>query len=85
MTTPLKQMRIIFNNSLSSEILKAFGKTIDKQGYIVSGRAKKRVFSQDGDEIRLEEFAGVIPGSEIYLKSDIVSLIKYVEGKLDNK
>ena len=72
-------MKIIFDKSLSSEILKALGKSVNKESKIIDKKTQKPVLSRDGEEIELNDFAGVVPGSEIYLKSDIVSLIKYVE------
>ncbi len=72
-------MKIIFDKNLSPEILKAFGKETDKEGYIINKSTRKKVLSPDGDDVHIKEFAGIIPGSEIYLKSDIISLIKYVE------
>ena len=73
-------MKIIFEKVLSPEILDAFGKTTDKEDYIMNKSTGKRVLSSsDGGEVHIAEFAGIIPGSEIHLKSDIISLIKYVE------
>lgn len=79
-------MKIIFDKSLAPRILRAFGKTTDQEGYLVDENTKKRIISKsDDDEIRLDEFAGIAHGSEAYLKSDIVSLIKYVESGKDKK
>ncbi|MEK7497649.1 MAG: hypothetical protein AAB656_01890 [Patescibacteria group bacterium] len=72
-------MKIIFDKSLAPAILNAFGKAVSEEGLIFDKSTKKLIFTPEGEEIHKEEFAGIIPGSEIYLKSDIVSLIKYVE------
>jgi len=74
-------MKIVFDKSLSNEILDSFGKYVSKDKLIFDKVTKKHVLSPDGEEININEFAGIVPGSEIYLKSDIISLIKYVENK----
>ncbi len=65
---------ITFDKSAKEFILSSLGKTIDDEGYIVDD--SKRVPSLDGSLITKDEFAGVIKGSELYVKSDIVSLIE---------
>lgn len=37
---------------------------------------KQRVLSSDGDVIRENEFAGVKKGSEVFIKSDLLSIIE---------
>lgn len=68
--------RLVFDESARDFVLQAFGKTVDDSGYIVeAGNTSKRVQTIDGQEIKKEQFAGVRKGSEIYIKSDITSLI----------
>lgn len=67
---------ITFDKSAKSFILSALDKTINNDGYIVDNVTGKRVPSIDGSYITEDEFAGVIKGSEIYVKSDIISLIE---------
>lgn len=66
---------ITFDESLKKEILDIFDKTVDDEGYIIEKDTKERVLSPDGEEIELEKFAGITKGSEIFIKSDIFSLI----------
>lgn len=67
---------LVFDPSARNFVLEAFGKIIDAEGYLVErDKPSQRVLTRDGQEIRCEEFAGVLKGSEIYLKSDLVSLI----------
>lgn len=72
-------MVITFDKNLGLDILKAFGKTIDKEENIIENSSKKPVLSKEGEKVRFKEFAGIIKGSEVYIKSDIVSLINYIE------
>lgn len=67
---------ITFDTSAKDFILSALDKTVNEDGYIVDAESGKRVPSLDGSYITKDEFAGVIKGSEIYVKSDIVSLIE---------
>lgn len=69
---------ITFDAGARDFVLDAFGKGIDEEGYIVDKQdGKTRVPSiDDGTPINVNDFAGVAKGSEIYVKSDIVSLIE---------
>ena len=71
---------ITFDESTKEEILSCFGKTIDKEGYIVErDNPEQRVTTPEGDFVPIQEFAGIRKGSEIYLKSDLPSLIKLLD------
>ncbi|MBI2314481.1 hypothetical protein HYU93_00250 [Candidatus Daviesbacteria bacterium] len=68
---------VTFDKSARKFILESFNKTIDGEGYIVEGsNIKQRVLSSDGDVIRENEFAGVKKGSEVFIKSDLLSIIE---------
>ena len=57
-------------------MLDAFEKAIDGDGYVVEKRdTNQRVLTTRGDEIKRNQFAGVLQGSTIFLKSDIDCLI----------
>jgi hypothetical protein len=71
----MDKMVIGFTSDLREEILRIFGKEINTQGIIVESDTKKEVYSPDGYPIESKTFAGITKGSEIYIKSDIVSLI----------
>lgn len=71
---------ITFDASVKSEILALFDKEIDQQGFIVEkGNPSQRVHTPDGDEILSSDFAGIFKGSEILVKSDIVSLLELAD------
>ncbi len=70
---------ITFDKSAATFILGAFGKAVNKEGYITEEGSGKFVFSRKGEPILLDEFGGIAKGSEIYLKSDIASMIDFVE------
>ena len=61
-------------------VLDAFGKTVDGGGYIVEkADPSQKVLTTDGEEIELSSFAGIRKGSEVFIKSDIASLVQASE------
>jgi len=71
---------ITFEKEAKLEILEAFKKTVDENGYIVEKeKPSQRVLTIDGEELKLEDFAGIRKGSEIFIKSDLVSIINLVD------
>lgn len=81
---PTKSMdpELTFDVSVKKEILAFLNKTVDEENMIVeSENLKQRVLTFDGQEISLEEFGGVQIGSEVFIKDNIISLIKLTEGR----
>jgi hypothetical protein len=72
-------LKITFDGSARGFVLNAFGKTT-KDGFVVEKKApSQRVLTPRGEEIPVDEFAGVRKGSVIFVKSDIVSLVEAAE------
>lgn len=68
---------IEFDASAKSGILAFFNKSIDAENYIVEkDNPSQRILADDGEEIDIEKFAGITKGSEIFIKSDLPSLIR---------
>ncbi len=68
---------ITFDKSAKNFVLDAFDKSVDKDGYIVEKKnPKQRVIAQDGQEVEFDKFAGIKKGSQVFIKSDLVSIIK---------
>ena len=70
-------MIITFDDSTRDFVLGAFGKTLDADGYVSDDG--HRVLTPRGEDISVEEFAGVRKGSVVFVKSDITSLIEAAE------
>jgi hypothetical protein len=67
---------ITFEASAKEDILSFFDKSVDDEGLIVEkNNPSQRVITLDGEEISLKEFAGIKRGSEIFIKSDLISLM----------
>jgi len=68
---------ITFSSSAKKFILEAFDKAINSDGYIVEkSNPQQKVLAPDGEPIILDDFAGVKKGSEVFIKSDLISLMK---------
>jgi len=68
---------VTFDAKLKKLVLEAFNKDIDDSGYVVEKtNPTQRVLSPDGEEIKLEDFAGIKNGSEVFIKSDLISLME---------
>jgi len=68
---------ITFDKSARQDILKMFNKDVDAEGYIVEkDNPTQRVLSPDGEEVKLNQFVAVAKGSQLFFKSDLLSLLK---------
>ena len=75
-----KKPIITFEKSAKEEILAIFDKIVDNEGFIVErDDPTQRVITPYGEEVTLEEFAGIRKGSEIFIKSDLPSLIDVMD------
>jgi hypothetical protein len=74
---------IVFDKSARSFVLEAFDKTTDDEGYIVEKNTTNRVIATDGTNVKEDRFAGIRKGSEVYIKSDLISLIELCDDLKD--
>jgi len=73
----MKLSQVTFKEESKSDILELFGKTLDEEGYIVEiENVNQRVLTPKGEEIHISEWAGVMKGSEAFVKSDTFSLME---------
>ena len=67
---------IIIDESAKQDIIEMFGKTVDADGYIVEkDNPKQKILSPDGDEVKIDKFAGITKGSVAFIPSDLNSLM----------
>ena len=70
-------MQITFDKKAKQEILDLLDKTVDGEGLIVEkDNPAQKVLTFDGEEISVEEFGGVQKGSEVFIKNNLVSLLR---------
>ncbi|MBS3076374.1 hypothetical protein J4481_01375 [Candidatus Pacearchaeota archaeon] len=68
---------LTFDSSLKEEILGFFDKEVNTEGVIVEKfNPKQSVLSVDGQEVKIEEFGGIRKGSEVFIKNDLISLMR---------
>ncbi len=80
MSRSLQEGVITFDAGLKLEILSCFNKTVDDSGYIVEcDDPGQRVLTPNGEDVALDEFAGIKKGSEIFIKADLPSLIEFLD------
>lgn len=67
---------LTFDQSAADFVIDAFDKAVDADGYLVEKtNPRQRVLTIKGEELLRKQFAGVRKGSDIFLKSDIDSII----------
>ena len=73
---------MVFDDSVKEEVLELFGKKV-KDGMVVEGDNPDEVVRGiDGLELSLREFGGVIHGSELFINSNIASLMKLAKKRV---
>lgn len=74
------QTKIIFDESAKNFILDTFDKSTDAEGFLIEkANPSQRVLTKDAQEIKKDQFAGIRKGSEIFIKSDLPSLIQLID------
>lgn len=72
-----KGIGLTFDESAKREILDFLNKTIDEENFIVEkDKPIQRVLTVEGEEISYDELGGVQSGSEVFIKKDLISLMK---------
>lgn len=68
---------IIFDKSTLNFVLKSLKKNVDSEGFLVEeNNLAQRVITPDGEYVKPSEIGIIRPGSQIFIKKDIGSLIK---------
>jgi len=76
--------QIIFDKSAKQKILNYFKKEVDERNIIVDSKNKKKVLTLYGEELHIDDFGGIFVGSEIYVKSDLASIVKFLQRTSQN-
>lgn len=70
-------IEITFDKSVRNDILSLLNKTVNEEKLIVEkDKPAQKVLTFDGEEISIEEFGGIQKGSEVFIKNDLISLMK---------
>lgn len=69
--------QLLFDKNAKTEVLSLLNKDVDNDGYIVEKtNPVQKVLTFDGEEIMLKDFGGLEKGSELFIKDNLVSLLK---------
>lgn len=60
-------------------LLQLFNKSVDQDGYIIEAQSGVRVVSPRNEEVHIDDFAGIRPGSEIFITKDLPALLEQSE------
>lgn len=77
-----KAWELVFDNELQDVVLGLLGKETNEEGFIIDENGNQALTPQ-GQPVRSDEFGAIAKGSEIFIKKDIDSLIKYIESGLE--
>ena len=70
-------IKIVFSKEAKLEVLNLLNKNIDKDSLIVEkDNPSQKVLTFEGEEIHFDQFGGVQKGSEVFIKNNLVSLIR---------
>lgn len=72
--------KMLFNEQALPFILEIFGKTINDTGFISDMNTGEPIQTPEGDFLTKGKFGGIKKGSEIFLKDDLLTVIKLAEG-----
>lgn len=76
-----KMKKIVFDDDIKLDFLMMFGKTTDKDGFIIDKETKEKELDYHGNPISFVEFAGILnyKGKPTFFKSDLPSLIEVID------
>ncbi len=73
-----KRLDFILTREQLMDIIRQLGHKIDDEGYVLDRETEERVLSIDGDEIKADDVAAALPGSEVLIRKNIASFSQYL-------
>lgn len=71
------EFKITFDESAKKDVLDFFDKSVNNENFIVEKNNKSQlVYTFEKDNITLDEFGGLQKGSEVFIKKDLISLMR---------
>lgn len=71
---------LTFDESAAEDILEAFDREVDEEGYIIDPETGEReVVPGSNQEIHIDDFSGVEKGSVLFLNDDFTTLVDHVK------
>jgi hypothetical protein len=75
------QPKLLFNEAALPFILEVFDKTINEDGLIIDMNNGEPLQTTEGEFLTKYKFGGIKKGSEIFLKDDLLTVIKLAEDR----
>lgn len=73
----MASIKIVFDKAAKKEVLSLLNKVENANGLIVEkDKPSQSVLTFEGEEINVDQFGGVQKGSEVFIKNNLVSLIR---------
>ena len=72
-------MKITFDDSAKKDVLSILDKTVRDDGIIIEKKSREPVLTTENEELHIRDFGGVQKGSEIFIKKDLISLMRLVK------
>ena len=67
----MRLSNLTFDETAKEDILDMYEKTTDSEGFIVEkDKPEQKVLTPKGEEIHIDEWGGIVKGSEEFIKSD---------------
>lgn len=76
-----EEVSLIVNEAQMKEFLNDLGNDIDEKGFVLNKEDKKRVISQDEDEIKLKDLGSISSGSKNFIKDNLASYAEFLAQK----
>ncbi|HEX9429365.1 MAG TPA: hypothetical protein VF944_03230 [Candidatus Bathyarchaeia archaeon] len=73
-----KRLDLILTRDQLVAIIRQLGHKIDDEGYVLDRETGERVLSIDGGEIKADDVAAALPGSEVLIRKNIASFSQYL-------
>lgn len=70
---------LTFDESATEFVLESFGREVDQDGYIYNPETGERETTPEGNEIHVDDFAGVEKGSTLFLDDDFTTLVNHIK------
>jgi len=71
----------VVSGAQMESFLKDLGNEKDEEGFIINSDTKKRVISQDEDEIKLKDLGSISSASKNFIKDNIASYAEFLAQK----
>jgi hypothetical protein len=76
-----EEVSFIVNRQQMESFLRDLGNENDNEGFIINSDTKKRVISQDEDEIKIKDLGSISSASKNFIKDNLASYAEFLAQK----